>query len=631
LALGLLAPVVAIVAAGSSPVSASMTAPPKPDPAPGMDKQSSFVTTNGGVVTMSFPPGPTLDAGGKDVGLGGAYLCGELGCINYYVAWELPAEVEVVTGCTAVDWNCSVRYHVPYAGEPGQWSILHATFGRGSLTTFRREEYLIWGPPVFHFIEVEPQLNGQPLAMFNGSVAYAVKAGKNPNVADCAATNYWQPLVSTNNPDVPDCVTLGSVYLNSPTYHSAWHGYLPVGTGPWVIYPYESTPTGSVVNGTRRYSTVNIPSVAGDTYLISPFIGSGGSTTTSSTSSSTSTSTSTTTTTIPTGAAPPPPVLTAAVVGSGANGATRGTVSGQPGASVTVAIARATGATCPRLMSGSGITSVGSKVVTLDSAGKATFSVTGTVSPSTFLYGTATISGATSDVSSCLKVPAGASGLVVPPFTSLAAFVQAQSTDVLGRAATAAEQSAEIAALKGGARPGSFVESLRRTADGTKNVDPVTRLYFAYFLRIPDKGGLTYWIRKRRAGSSLTTESNSFAGSNEFKNRYGSLTNRAFVNLVYTNVLGRAGEKSGVDYWTRKLDTHAATRGQVMLGFSESHEYVGKKAASVDVAVTWIDMIGAAPDKASFDAWVAKFGAGSKVADLADTLLGDARYAARHG
>lgn len=110
-------------------------------------------------------------------------------------------------------------------------------------------------------------------------------------------------------------------------------------------------------------------------------------------------------------------------------------------------------------------------------------------------------------------------------------------------------------------------------------VDPtgsVARLYLAYFLRQPDAGGLAFWVdRCNRRISSLVDISDAFAGSPEFKLRYGALDNAAFVTLVYRNVLGRdpdqAGLQASIDFLGR-----GARRGEVMLGFSESPEFKAK-------------------------------------------------------
>ena len=229
--------------------------------------------------------------------------------------------------------------------------------------------------------------------------------------------------------------------------------------------------------------------------------------------------------------------------------------------------------------------------------------------------------------------PASArSAVVVPPFATLPDFVDRQSQDIQGRAATTAERDAEVTALEGGAAPTGYVAGLRRGTDATTKVDPTARLYFAYFLRIPDASGLRYWIAKTRAGTPLHAASDAFAGSGEFKRRYGSLSNSAFVLLVYTNVLGRPGEAGGIAFWTKQLDQHKKTRGQVMIGFSESNEYKTKKQPSVDVAVTWIDLLGVSPGQSAFAAWVTNLTTGGKgIADLAATLFATPAYATRIG
>lgn len=104
--------------------------------------------------------------------------------------------------------------------------------------------------------------------------------------------------------------------------------------------------------------------------------------------------------------------------------------------------------------------------------------------------------------------------------------------------------------------------------------DQVSRLYTAYFLRPPDDEGLRHWMRQRAAGMPLHAVSEAFASSPEFVNRYGSLSNQQFVRLVYRNVLGREPEPAGLDLWTYQLASGAMTRGEVMVGFSESAEYV---------------------------------------------------------
>ena len=226
---------------------------------------------------------------------------------------------------------------------------------------------------------------------------------------------------------------------------------------------------------------------------------------------------------------------------------------------------------------------------------------------------------------------AEAAGGSPEPFGSWTAMVNSQYTDLTGVAPTAAQRSAAVSALTAGTlMPGQLLANLRSSDDNVKNVDPVTRLYRAFLLRIPDKGGLTFWINRRRTGTwTLTKIADSFATSTEFKTRYGSLSNRNFVKLIYDNVLERPYDSSGLDFWTRQLDQKRKTRGAVMANFSESNEYKNKQAAEVNVSVLHTFLLGRAPTKADFATAVAALEGGQSVAAYAAELYASTAYANR--
>lgn len=113
------------------------------------------------------------------------------------------------------------------------------------------------------------------------------------------------------------------------------------------------------------------------------------------------------------------------------------------------------------------------------------------------------------------------------------------------------------------------------------NVRPqVMRLYMAYFLRMPDTAGLEHWLTTARAGVPLATISQAFSESPEFIDRYGQLTNGGFVDQVYENVLGRAPDAGGRAFWVDRLNS-GTSWGEMMIGFSESEEFVSDSAAAL--------------------------------------------------
>lgn len=105
--------------------------------------------------------------------------------------------------------------------------------------------------------------------------------------------------------------------------------------------------------------------------------------------------------------------------------------------------------------------------------------------------------------------------------------------------------------------------------------DTVYRLYAAYFLRVPDIGGFDFWVQEYASGGhNLTEMSRFFAQSPEFVQRYGSLDDQQFIELVYANVLGRAPDREGFFYWLDELEAGRIDRGGLMAFFSESPEFV---------------------------------------------------------
>jgi hypothetical protein len=99
------------------------------------------------------------------------------------------------------------------------------------------------------------------------------------------------------------------------------------------------------------------------------------------------------------------------------------------------------------------------------------------------------------------------------------------------------------------------------------------RLYTAAFDRAPDKAGLGYWIGMLDGGATLEQVAAGFAASSEFASLYGAnASDAAFVELLYDNVLHRAAEGAGRQFWIDALALHGVSRAQVLAQFSESGE-----------------------------------------------------------
>ena len=99
------------------------------------------------------------------------------------------------------------------------------------------------------------------------------------------------------------------------------------------------------------------------------------------------------------------------------------------------------------------------------------------------------------------------------------------------------------------------------------------RIFQAAFNRAPDKGGLGYWMSALDHGVSLLDVADGFIQSREFKDLYGTNpTNADLVNKYYANILHRAPDAAGAEYWTKLLDQHVVTNADVLMNISESAE-----------------------------------------------------------
>lgn len=117
--------------------------------------------------------------------------------------------------------------------------------------------------------------------------------------------------------------------------------------------------------------------------------------------------------------------------------------------------------------------------------------------------------------------------------------------------------------------------SLALDTDANGIAGKAYRIYQAAFDRVPDSGGVGYWMSVMDGGSELSTVAAGFVGSAEYKALYPvSLTNTELVGRYYQNILGRPAEQAGLDYWVSVLDRHIVTVPEVLAYISESGENI---------------------------------------------------------
>ncbi len=173
----------------------------------------------------------------------------------------------------------------------------------------------------------------------------------------------------------------------------------------------------------------------------------------------------------------------------------------------------------------------------------------------------------------------------------------------------------------------------------------VARLYEAALDRLPDQGGLNFWIDAVQHGQPLSGLASGFIASAEFQSRFGGATsgNGAFVDQLYQNVLGRAGEAGGRKFWVDSLDA-GTSRADVLVGFSESAENKAGTAALVqagiwdrseaaaEVARLYDTVFGRLPDAPGLVAWKdALEGGQASLVQVAGSFTASAEFRGQYG
>ncbi len=103
----------------------------------------------------------------------------------------------------------------------------------------------------------------------------------------------------------------------------------------------------------------------------------------------------------------------------------------------------------------------------------------------------------------------------------------------------------------------------------------VYELYQAAYDRTPDLAGFRYWAGVADANNtSALALADAFIAAPEFTAKYGANpSNTAYVTELYTDVLGRAPDQNGLNYWINQANA-GQPRDQLLVDFATSPENV---------------------------------------------------------
>jgi hypothetical protein len=188
--------------------------------------------------------------------------------------------------------------------------------------------------------------------------------------------------------------------------------------------------------------------------------------------------------------------------------------------------------------------------------------------------------------------------------TASATFVEQLYAQFLNRSAGAAEVTYWAGKIADGTLNAAEVSaSFLASAEFQQAVDPVVRLYFTAFGRIPDAAGVHYWSG---VASDVTAQEMgaAFARGDEFQQLYGKVSDEAFLDTLYQNAFKRAPDAAGKDYFLDQL-AKGESRSDIVVAFSHSDEMTSAMGATVKVVEQYMGVHGVAPTAAQVAAALA--------------------------
>ncbi len=173
-----------------------------------------------------------------------------------------------------------------------------------------------------------------------------------------------------------------------------------------------------------------------------------------------------------------------------------------------------------------------------------------------------------------------------------------------------------------------FIMSDEFTKRNLSDREFVDVLYRTFFNREADAGGRANWLAALAAGKTRGYVLSGFVNSTEFDRlcdsygiargtmrEDGSPVNpgiRSFVERCYTKVLGREGEKAGIEDWTNRIATGQMSAEDVAKSFFFSDEYTNKKTSNETFVETlYQTFMGRASDPAGKSDWVGRLNRGT--------------------
>jgi len=124
--------------------------------------------------------------------------------------------------------------------------------------------------------------------------------------------------------------------------------------------------------------------------------------------------------------------------------------------------------------------------------------------------------------------------------------------------------------------------------------------YIAYYGRFPDVKGFAWWVNHIDSmGGDLSAIIDTFANSDENRQRFGSMEINAFINNLYQQIYGRSADAGGLGFFKKEHDSGRLTRARMALNILDGalppdDRVLNNRRLVSGHYVTWMENRGAA-------------------------------------
>jgi hypothetical protein len=196
-------------------------------------------------------------------------------------------------------------------------------------------------------------------------------------------------------------------------------------------------------------------------------------------------------------------------------------------------------------------------------------------------------------------------------------FVTRAFQDLLGRAPDAGGLAYWVAQLDQGVPRSAVAEQLTHSAEYYATI--IRPAYQQFLGRDADDAGVAFWTARMQQGLTDEQLQASFIGSPEYFQHSGG-TNKSWVDAMYHDLLGRAPDAGGEQFWVGQLAA-GADRAAVALGFAASDEREGQR-----VQQDYQQFLGRSASAAEVAFWVNQFRHGRSNEDVVSGFVGSDEY-----